>query len=597
MGSQREIGTVDDFEAMIAEVEAGGDYEAPAAYGFGLATISDSDDGPKTLDTDFLITNLGENTGTAAAVADVLGSFGTGTHELDTASLAQLVARFTPFVDDGKQHPNLVALQALSSWALSEEAAPLPGHRRVAVAVAVTDLTDAPVSASDVYLRLTLLSQRKVVPHGISLDGAFGKLNNVVWSNHGPIDPDQFDRVKAHLRLAGQHLHVYNVDKFPRMLDYVVPSGVRIGDGSRVRLGAHLGEGTTVMHEGFVNFNAGTTGPNMVEGRISAGVVVGADSDLGGGCSTMGTLSGGGTAIISVGERCLIGANAGIGISLGNDCTVEAGLYVTGGTPVLVCGLKGFDDGATVKARDLSGHDGLLLRRNGSDRRGRGARQRCSVEWPQRGPAPELSPVWSSTCAMSTPSTRSLQWQWSGCTRAKSSGQHGRIAASAVAGMPIDGKTSGAATSVSWRRRTQPASSTSVSCSEPRVSVTKKSRSTEKPSRRSTIWSANSLNEGTTASLRSTGMASLTIVEGDKRAGFRGVGVLRRLSVCRKPWEITQLNAGWLARSLQASQVSSGMIPVRISHPKMVQPRQNPHALSSSAAPVIMATRPKASVG
>ncbi len=365
MTATRVIGTVDDFKAMVAEVEEHSDYSAPAAYGFGLATVSDGADGPKTLDTDFLVTNLGENTGTAAAVADALGGFGTGAVELDAASLEAIVARFAPFADDGKEHPNLVALQSLLAWARRDQLAPVPGHRQIPVAVAVTRLDDAPVSASDVYLRLTLLSQCKVQPHGISLDGAFGKLNNVVWSNHGPIDPDQFDSVKATLRLAGEHLHVYNVDKFPRMLDYVVPTGVRIGDGSRVRLGAHLGEGTTVMHEGFVNFNAGTVGPNMVEGRISAGVMVAADSDLGGGCSTMGTLSGGGTAIISVGERCLIGANAGIGISLGNDCTVEAGLYVTGGTPVLVCGLKGFENGETIKARDLSGHDGLLLRRNG----------------------------------------------------------------------------------------------------------------------------------------------------------------------------------------------------------------------------------------
>ncbi len=361
----REISNVDEFDVMVADVEAGSDYAAPAAYGLGIATISDGSDGPKTLDTDFLATNFGENTGTAAAIADALGSFATGTHELDADALAAIVARFAPFVDDGKHHPNLVALQSLLAWVEAAQQSVVPGHRRIAVAVAVTNLDDAPVSASDVYLRLTLLSQCKVMPHGISLEGAFGQLNNVVWSNHGPIDPDQFDLVKSHLRLAGEHVHVYNVDKFPRMLDYVVPAGVRIGDGSRVRLGAHLGAGTTVMHEGFVNFNAGTVGPNMVEGRISAGVVVAADSDLGGGSSTMGTLSGGGTAIISVGERCLIGANAGIGISLGSDCTVEAGLYVTGGTPVLVCGLKGFEDGVTVKARELSGSDGLLLRRNG----------------------------------------------------------------------------------------------------------------------------------------------------------------------------------------------------------------------------------------
>ena len=366
MVAERMIETVEDFMAMVAEVERTAGYRPPAAFGFGLATVSDTDAGPKTLDTDFLVTNVEEMTGAAAVVADVLGEFATGSYELDRSQLDAMIARFAPFHDDGREHKNLDALQALRAWMDREEEPPAVGHRRVAVAAVVSELTDPPATASDVYLRLTALSQRKIQPHGINVDGAFGALHNVVWTNVGPIDPDRFDAVRAEARLAGRHVHVYNVDKFPRMLDYVVPSGVRIGDGSRVRLGAHLGEGTTVMHEGFINFNAGTVGPNMVEGRISAGVVVGGHSDLGGGCSTMGTLSGGGTEIISVGERCLIGANAGIGIALGDDCTVEAGLYVTGGTPVTVCGLKGFDDQVSVKARELSGHDGLLLRRNGS---------------------------------------------------------------------------------------------------------------------------------------------------------------------------------------------------------------------------------------
>ncbi len=366
MGSTRRIETAGDFAAMVGDVEGQPGYVTPAAFGLGLATVSDDAGGgiAKFLDTDFLITNLGENTGSAAAIADALGSFD-GSTVLDAERIDAILDRFAPFVDDGEQHPNLAALQDLARWASRGDAVTVTGHRRVAVAVAIATLDSAPVDAPDVYLRLTLLSQRKVMPHGISLDGAFAKLNNVVWSSLGPIDPDRFDSVRSEARLAGTPVHVHSVDKFPRMLDYVVPAGVRIGDGARVRLGAHLGDGTTVMHEGFINFNAGTVGPNMVEGRISAGVVVGADSDLGGGCSTMGTLSGGGTAIVSVGARCLIGANAGIGISLGDDCTVEAGLYVTAGTPVLVCGLAGFDDRSTVKARDLSGHDGLLLRRNG----------------------------------------------------------------------------------------------------------------------------------------------------------------------------------------------------------------------------------------
>ncbi|WP_139984252.1 2,3,4,5-tetrahydropyridine-2,6-dicarboxylate N-succinyltransferase [Nocardioides litoris] len=230
--------------------------------------------------------------------------------------------------------------------------------------VEVADLAAAPASTEDAWLRLHLLSHRLVRPHGQSLEGVFGLLTNVVWTSAGPCAVAGFELTRARLRAAGQHVSVFGVDKFPRMVDYVVPSGVRIGDADRVRLGAHLAEGTTVMHEGFVNFNAGTLGASMVEGRISAGVVVGDGSDVGGGASIMGTLSGGGTQVVSVGERCLVGANAGIGISLGDDCVVEAGCYVTAGTKVTVTG--SFDDGkpAVVKAVDLSGQDGVLFRRN-----------------------------------------------------------------------------------------------------------------------------------------------------------------------------------------------------------------------------------------
>jgi 2,3,4,5-tetrahydropyridine-2-carboxylate N-succinyltransferase len=221
----------------------------------------------------------------------------------------------------------------------------------------VADLTGPPASAYDVYLRLHLISHRLVAPHGVDLTGIFGHLANVVWTNHGPCPVPEFERVRARLRARGP-VTVYSVDKFPRMVDYVIPSGVRIGDADRVRLGAHLASGTTVMHEGFVNFNAGTLGSSMVEGRISGGVVVGDGSDVGGGASIMGTLSGGGKEVISIGERCLLGANAGIGISLGDDCVVEAGLYVTAGTRVTL------DDGSVVKAGELSGRSGLLLRRD-----------------------------------------------------------------------------------------------------------------------------------------------------------------------------------------------------------------------------------------
>ncbi|MGZ4674640.1 MAG: 2,3,4,5-tetrahydropyridine-2,6-dicarboxylate N-succinyltransferase [Ilumatobacteraceae bacterium] len=220
------------------------------------------------------------------------------------------------------------------------------------------DLDAAPTSAGDVYLRLHLLSSRLCTPRSINLDGVFGLLTNVAWTNIGPVPVDQVDVVRWRLRSAGAVLTVHGLDKFPRMTDYVVPSGVRIADADRVRLGAHLAPGTTVMHEGFVNYNAGTLGQSMVEGRISAGVIVGDGSDIGGGASIMGTLSGGGIDQITIGERCLLGAESGIGISLGDECVVEAGLYVTAGTLVKM------PDGDVVKARQLSGASGLLYRRN-----------------------------------------------------------------------------------------------------------------------------------------------------------------------------------------------------------------------------------------
>ena len=235
--------------------------------------------------------------------------------------------------------------------------------RRVSVrAVQVhIDTDDKPTSASDAYLRLHLLSHRFVQPRAINLDGLFGQLANVVWTNLGPAPVEGLEELRWRVRHDGAVLTVNGVDKFPRMTDYVVPSGVRIADASRVRLGAHLAAGTTVMHEGFVNFNAGTLGTSMVEGRISQGVIVGDGSDIGGGASIMGTLSGGGTEQVTIGERCLLGAEAGIGISLGDECVVEAGLYVTAGTMVAVHGPDGVE---VVKARQLSGKGGLLYRRN-----------------------------------------------------------------------------------------------------------------------------------------------------------------------------------------------------------------------------------------
>ncbi|TVS88532.1 2,3,4,5-tetrahydropyridine-2,6-dicarboxylate N-succinyltransferase [Mycobacterium helveticum] len=231
------------------------------------------------------------------------------------------------------------------------------GTETVAVRTVIGSLDDVATDSYDAYLRLHLLSHRLVAPHGLNATGLFAVLTNVVWTNYGPCAIDGFEAVRTRLRRRGP-VTVYGVDKFPRMVDYVVPTGVRIADADRVRLGAHLAPGTTVMHEGFVNYNAGTLGASMVEGRISAGVVVGDGSDVGGGASIMGTLSGGGTEVISIGKRCLLGANAGLGISLGDDCVVEAGLYVTAGTKIAMPG------GKAVKARDLSGADNLLFRRN-----------------------------------------------------------------------------------------------------------------------------------------------------------------------------------------------------------------------------------------
>jgi 2,3,4,5-tetrahydropyridine-2-carboxylate N-succinyltransferase len=228
---------------------------------------------------------------------------------------------------------------------------------RTEVVHTVLDLDDDPIDTADIYLRLHLLSHRLVRPHGQNLTGIFGLLNNVVWTNYGPCAVEGFETVRTRLRARGA-VTVFGVDKFPRMVDYVVPTGVRIADADRVRLGAHLASGTTVMHEGFVNYNAGTLGNSMVEGRISAGVVVGEGSDVGGGASIMGTLSGGGTQVVSVGSRCLIGANAGIGISLGDDCVVAAGTYVTAGSKVTL------PDHTVRKAVEFSGQSGLLFWQN-----------------------------------------------------------------------------------------------------------------------------------------------------------------------------------------------------------------------------------------
>ncbi|RJL30920.1 2,3,4,5-tetrahydropyridine-2,6-dicarboxylate N-succinyltransferase [Bailinhaonella thermotolerans] len=302
---------------------------ASTAWGFGLATVADD----QVLDVWFPKLGLGE------PPRDDLPQPST---PLPAAAATELLG-----VPEGVLGPRA-----------------LPGAEVVGVYV-TTDLADKPGDTYDVYLRLHLLSHRLVKPNGANLEGVFGLLANVAWTSAGPCPPARVDELRLIERAAGRTLAVYGVDKFPRMTDYVTPSGVRIADADRVRLGAHLAPGTTVMHEGFVNFNAGTLGSSMVEGRISQGVVVGDGTDIGGGASIMGTLSGGGTQVISLGERCLLGANAGIGISLGDDCVVEAGCYVTAGTKVTLVGeLAKRSDRPVVKALELSGASGLLFRRN-----------------------------------------------------------------------------------------------------------------------------------------------------------------------------------------------------------------------------------------
>lgn len=338
-----------DLERLEASIEG---YQRPAAYALGVATIAESGD---VLDVSYPQVNVGQHNYTAVALAAAIGHVGgTATYQITAEQLAAASKTIEPALGVDIPHPNAAAWSACAALA----GTPALGGRRQLVASYIGSLDDAPIDAIDGYLRLHMLSTRAVQPHGMSMDGIFGKLTNVVWTSHGPFPVPGFELAQMHARAAGHHLVVHGVDKFPRMVDYVVPSGVRIADASRVRMGAHLAEGTTVMHEGFCNFNAGTLGASMVEGRISAGVVVGDGSDIGGGASTQGTLSGGGEEVISIGKNCLLGANSGTGISLGDDCIIEAGLYVTAGT------LISMPDKSIRKGREISGARGLLFRRN-----------------------------------------------------------------------------------------------------------------------------------------------------------------------------------------------------------------------------------------
>lgn len=370
------IESVAAFQQRVTEVESAANYIRPVAFALGLATLGTTAEGAEmgglgkgpVLDTWFPCPNLGENYGAAAMLADLVGhSNGSASYRLSLSQLDAAAELFAPFAAEAAAHPNVAALQLLTRGLRRnlQARAQYPGSgllasalQKTAVVTFIGDLSAPARDAHDVYLRLHLLSARKIKPHGCNLEGIFGKLQNVVWTSHGPFAVEAFAAARATLIAEGEHVQVHSVDKFPRMTDYVVPNGVRIADADRVRLGAYLGEGTTVMHEGFVNFNAGTLGASMVEGRISAGVVVGHGSDIGGGASIMGTLSGGGQTVNALGEGCLLGANSGCGIPLGNHCVIEAGCYVTGGAKVRL------PDGQVVKASTLAGKDDLLFLRN-----------------------------------------------------------------------------------------------------------------------------------------------------------------------------------------------------------------------------------------
>ncbi|EGQ9500391.1 2,3,4,5-tetrahydropyridine-2,6-dicarboxylate N-succinyltransferase [Vibrio cholerae] len=317
-----------------------------AYFALGLATATKNRDG-KIIEAFFPTPILAPSDALVAALASIAGyQEGNQALEITAAQSAQLAAVFA-------EH------QQAASAAFADKAA----NAKQPLVLVILACDDKPQSVAEGYLKLQLISHRLVKPHGTVLDGIFGLLHNIAWTNEGPIDLPELAERQIEARLAGRVLTVDCVDKFPKMVDYVVPAGIRIADTSRVRLGAHVGEGTTVMHEGFINFNAGTTGVSMVEGRISAGVVVGNGSDIGGGASIMGTLSGGGKVVVSIGENSLLGANAGLGFPLGDRCTVESGLYVTAGTKVRTLDKDG-NQVDIVKARDLAGVSDLLFRRN-----------------------------------------------------------------------------------------------------------------------------------------------------------------------------------------------------------------------------------------
>ncbi len=357
--------TVVDFKEYVASVEARPGYKKPLAFGLGIRRTKNG----KTLDVSYPVVNFNENFGTAAVLIDVLkvSEYKNSLFSITLENLSEIYSHFSPFHNDNNKHPNLETINALiDNYTTSN------GYANIEIMVYFLFDQSLPVeNAEEAYFKLHCLSTRKAEPHSLNLDGLFAKLQNVAWTNKGPMLPE--DVAVESVKHIGSHspLIVSHVDKFPYMINYHIPSGIRIASGSQVRLGAYLGEGTTVMPSGYINFNAGTKGNTMVEGRISAGVVVDKDSDVGGGASIMGTLSGGNKKVISIGQKSLLGANSGTGISLGFGCTIAAGVYVTAGSKVFLYNQNNeavnlnnevVKEGENiVKGIDLSGKDKLLF--------------------------------------------------------------------------------------------------------------------------------------------------------------------------------------------------------------------------------------------
>ncbi len=360
------MNTIEAFKAYVANVEAREEYKKPLAFGLGIRRTK----GDKVLDVNFPSINWNTAFGTAALIQDVVGYKGeeNGFVTVSKAQLQKAFDNFEAFHNEIEKHPNIVLIQQL----LETINSPANVYQKIdVVAYFLFDKDQPVVNAVEGYFKLQCLSQLHVLPHGLSLDGIFGKLNNVAWTSHGPILPEDIDNERIKATFKGENIIVSHVDKFPYMVNYHVPNGVRIVSGSQVRLGAHCAVGTTVMPAGYINFNAGTKGNAMIEGRVSAGVVVGHNSDLGGGVSIMGTLSGGNKNVISIGDKCLLGANSGTGISLGFGCTIAAGVYVTAAAkvwlynaekqPVDIEGNVVLEGQNIVKGAQLNGKEKLLF--------------------------------------------------------------------------------------------------------------------------------------------------------------------------------------------------------------------------------------------